>query len=275
MRPVVLVHGFLHGSWCWSPVTELLAGRGIPSVAVDLDGHGLKSRSPVSRWGRPFDPAAFATEPSGVAAITATSAASTLTGQLKVIGGGEPCTVVAHSMGGVVATAAAELEPSLFAHLVYVAAFAPVTGKPAAEYFADPENEGSLLPPLLAADPATVGALRFDTGDLTRHAAFRETFYGDVDDATAAAAIRLLGTDAPVGIAAEAFPVTAGRYGSIPHTYVACTKDNAIPVALQWRFIDEINTVSNVPTQVAVLDSSHSPFLSQPAALAAVIARAC
>jgi pimeloyl-ACP methyl ester carboxylesterase len=58
MSPVVLVHGFWHGPWCWSLVTEELAARGIPSVAVDLDGHGLKSRSPSSRWERPFDPAA-------------------------------------------------------------------------------------------------------------------------------------------------------------------------------------------------------------------------
>ncbi|MFG2793767.1 alpha/beta fold hydrolase [Streptomyces sp. NPDC048419] len=44
--PVVLVHGFWHGSWCWSLVSEQLASRGVASVAVDLDGHGLKSRAP-------------------------------------------------------------------------------------------------------------------------------------------------------------------------------------------------------------------------------------
>ncbi|MGW7380602.1 alpha/beta fold hydrolase [Streptomyces sp. NPDC054794] len=41
---VILVHGFWHGSWCWSLVAEQLAARGIASVAVDLDGHGLKGR---------------------------------------------------------------------------------------------------------------------------------------------------------------------------------------------------------------------------------------
>jgi hypothetical protein len=35
-----------------------------------------------------------------------------------------------------------------------------------------------------------VGALRFDTGDLGRHAAIREAFYGDVDEVTAEAARR-------------------------------------------------------------------------------------
>jgi pimeloyl-ACP methyl ester carboxylesterase len=271
---VVLVHGFWHGSWCWSLVAEQLAARGIPSVAVDLDGHGLKSRSPASRWSRPFDPAAFAAEPSGVSAITASSAAVTLVRQIRVIGRGEPCVVVAHSMGGAVATAAAELEPSLFARLVYVSAFAPVNGA-TAEYSASPENKGETYTSLLAADPLAVGAARLDTGDVGRHAAIRETFYGDVDEATAEAAISLLEPDGPIGIPAEACPVTADRYGSIPHAYVVCTKDNAIPVALQRRFIDEIDVVSATPTAVTELDSSHSPFLSQPAALAAVIAGTC
>ena len=274
MRKVTLVHGFWHGSWCWSLVTEQLAGRGVQSVAVDMDGHGLKSGSPRSRWGRPFDPAAFAVEPSPVAGVTASSAAETLVGQLKVIGGGEPCVVVAHSMGGAVATAAAELAPELFAHLVYVAAFAPVSGLPAGAYIGSPEDEGSMVPRLLGADPAVTGALRIDTGDLGSHAAIREAFYGDVDEATATAAITLLGPDAPIGIPAEAFTVTDGRYGAIPHTYVTCTRDNTVPIALQRRFITEIDAVSQEPTTVVELDSSHSPFLSQPAALAAAIAEA-
>ncbi|WP_369394373.1 alpha/beta fold hydrolase [Streptomyces sp. CG1] len=274
MPTVILVHGFWHGSWCWSLVAEQLAASGIPSVAVDLDGHGLKSHSPRSRWHRPFDPAAFAAEPSGTSPVTASSAAVTLVQQIRVIGGGEPCVVVAHSMGGAVATAAAELEPSLFAHLVYVSAFAPVNGA-AAEYSASPENEGETSSSLLVADPLVVGAARIDAGDPGRHAAIRETFYGDVDEATAKAAISLLTPDGPLGIPAEAFAVTADRYGTIPHSYVVCTKDNAIPPALQRRFVDEIDTVSVMPTKVTELDCSHSPFLSQPAALAAVIAGTC
>jgi pimeloyl-ACP methyl ester carboxylesterase len=68
--------------------------------------------------------------------------------------------------------------------------------------------------------------------------------------------------------------VTPGRYGTIPHTYVTCTRDNTVPIALQRRFITEIDAVSQAPTTVVELDSSHSPFLSQPAALTAAIAAA-
>jgi pimeloyl-ACP methyl ester carboxylesterase len=98
-------------------------------------------------------------------------------------------------------------------------------------------------------------------------------FVASVD--CAAVAITLLSSDAPAGVPAEAFTVTRGRFGAIPHTYVACTKDNTIPIALQRRFITEIDAISQTPTAVIDLGTSHSPFLSQPAALAAAIAQAC
>jgi len=158
MRTVILIHGFWHGSWCWSRVTEQLAADGVRSVAVDADGHGLNSRSPVSRWGRPFDPAAFA----------------------------------------------------------------PVTGSPARHDVVSPDNAGELVSGLLAADPAVVGALRIDPGDLGRHAAIRE-----------------------------------------------------VREPLQRRLVSDIDSISKNPTDVVEFDSSHSPFLSRPAELAAAIAELC
>jgi pimeloyl-ACP methyl ester carboxylesterase len=271
--PVVLVHGSWHGSWCWCLVTEHLAGLGVPAVAVDLDGHGLKGPSPAARWGRPFDPAAYATEPSPVAGVTVSSVAATLIGQLRRIGNGRPCVLVAHSMGGAVATAVAEQVPELVSELVYLSAYAPVSGRPVSYYFGLPEA-GHAVIDLLVADPAVVGAFRLDTGDPERHPAIREVFYHDVDDATAAAATALLTPDGPAAIAGETVTVTAERYGSVPHTYVVCLQDKAFPVALQRRFVSEIDAVSAEPTTVRELDTSHSPFLSRPAELAEAIAAA-
>jgi len=269
--PVVLVHGMWHGGWCWSLVTEELAARGLRSVAVDLDGHGLKARPPRSKWGRPMGTEAFATEPSRVAEVSALSAAATLVEQIRRIGGGGLCLVVAHSMGGVVATAAAEDAPELFAGLVYVCAYAPVSGLPAAAYAVSQENAGVRMDGLIKGDPRKTGGLRIDTEDVSLHAKIREAFYNDLDEATATAAISLLSTDGPAGIPATAFEVTAARYGAIPHAYVMCTRDNMVRPALQRRLIKEIDAVSARPTVVTELDSSHSPFLSQPGALADVI----
>jgi pimeloyl-ACP methyl ester carboxylesterase len=255
-------------------VTGMLAARGVPSIAVDLDGHGLRSRSPQARWARPFDPAAYATEPSPAATITASSAAASLVEQIRQAGGGRPCLVVAHSMGGIVATAAAELAPELFARLVYVTAFAPVSGLPAVAYLAAPENDGEHVSGLLRADPATTGALRLDTGDPAGHAAVRDALFHDVDEPTATAAIALLSPEGPAGIAAESFKVTAHRYGSVPHTYVVCTGDRGVPPALQRRFVKEIDDVSTTETTLVELNTSHSPWLSAPHDLADVIASA-
>jgi pimeloyl-ACP methyl ester carboxylesterase len=274
ITPVVLVHGMWHGSWCWSLVTGPLAAAGVPSLAVDLEGHGLKGRSPESRWSRPFDPAAFAAEPAPSAAVTASSAAADLVRQIRRAGGGRPCVVVMHSMGGVIGTAAAELAPELFAELVYLSAFAPVSGLPAAAYISSPESAGSLVPALLAADPAAIGALRQDTGNRAGHAAIREAFYHDVDQETADAAIGLLSPDGPAGFVGETLTITPHRYGSVPHTFIVCTEDKTMPLALQHRFIREIDAVSAAPTTVVELVSSHSPFLSMPDELAAAIVAA-
>ncbi|MFD7026321.1 alpha/beta fold hydrolase [Promicromonospora sukumoe] len=273
MRTTLLVHGAWHGSWCWAPVTPHLAARGVPSVAVDLLGQGLHGRAPDARWARPFDPAAFATEPSPVAGVTTDAAAAALVEQVRLAGGGEPCVVVAHSLGGVVATAAAELAPELFAHLVYVSAYVPVTAS-VADLLASDEAAGGLVPGLLVADPAVVGALRHDPGDPGRRRALREAFYGDVDVATADAAVALLGSDVSVRLPAQQVAVTRGRFGSVPRTYVVCAKDRAIPEPLQRRLVRDLDDVSATPTRVIVLDTSHSPFLSRPDELAEAVATA-
>ncbi|MFD4144560.1 hypothetical protein [Streptomyces sp. NPDC058572] len=113
---------------------------------------------------------------------------------------------------------------------------------------------------LLAADPAVVGAARIDVDDPDRRDQIKEAFYNDVDDRTADAATSLLTPDGPLGIPAEKLTVSAQRYGSIPHAYVTCTRDNAIPLALQHRFLKEIDAISASPPAVTELDSSHSLF---------------
>ena len=56
---------------------------------------------------------------------------------------------------------------------------------------------------------------------------------------------------------------------------LVCTEDQAVPLALQRRFIREIDAVSTAPTTVVELATSHSPFLSAPEELAATIVSAC
>lgn len=39
---IVLVHGALHGAWCWDEVSEHLAAEGFAVLAPDLPGHGSR-----------------------------------------------------------------------------------------------------------------------------------------------------------------------------------------------------------------------------------------
>ena len=40
MASFVLVHGGLHGGWCWKHIVEKLEALGHTALAVDLPGHG-------------------------------------------------------------------------------------------------------------------------------------------------------------------------------------------------------------------------------------------
>ena len=263
--PIVLVHGAWHGSWCWAGIAPQLAAAGRSAVAVDMEGHGLDAVPLASALARPFDAAAFAAERSPHADVTLASAASRLVGQIESVG--RPVVLVAHSMSGHVVSAAAQAVPQLVERLVYVTGFMAASGRPAGGYIQSAENAGELIGPLIAADPVAVGALRLDVGspDPAYRAGLRDALYGDVAPALAEATIRLLSSDCPFGIPIGSTELTREGWGSIPRLYVRCSADRAILPALQTRFIAEADAAfPDNPTRVVDLDTSHSPFLSQP-----------
>ncbi|MBX9387615.1 alpha/beta fold hydrolase [Streptomonospora nanhaiensis] len=272
--PVVLLPGFWHGTWCWAPVAAELTARGRRAVAVDPPGHGLDTRPPVSARARPFDPDAFATEPSLTAGITLESAAADVVARVAHVGGGGPCVLVAHSAAGPVAVQAVEQAPHLFARVVYVCAFMPTAGLPAMAYIGAPENAGEKATPALRADPSTVGTMRLDPGspDPDYRVHLRDLFYNDVDAAVADAAIALLSPDGPIGVMAGTPEATEQGWGSVPRTYVVGTRDNALRPGLQRRFIAEADArFPRTATDIVELDCSHSPFLSMPERLAEIV----
>ena len=86
----------------------------------------------------------------------------------------------------------------------------------------------------------------------------QEVFYNTCSPEVAdAAAARLR----PHTIAAFVQPVTSVAWRDVPATYVICDRDNAIPVPAQEAMSARAGTTHR-------LDSDHSPFLSDPAAVA-------
>jgi len=89
-----------------------------------------------------------------------------------------------------------------------------------------------------------------------------EFFFHDCSPAVAAAAAAQL---RPMSLAAMAGVSRAAAWREKPSTYVVCTDDRAIPVALQRSAAQRAGVVVEMPT-------SHSPFLSRPDELARILA---
>lgn len=232
MARFVLVHGAWHGAWCWEKVAPVLQAAGHTVDAVDLPGHG--------------------DNPAPIGEMTLEAYARCVADHVEAAGG--PVVLVAHSMGGMSVTQAAELVCERIETLVYVAAFLPNDGQSLFQ-LADGDH-GTLVLPNLIVDEAG--------GTCTvAEQALRDTFYGEcsAEDAAQAAA-RLV----PESLQATGAPVrvTAERAGSVRRIYVECTRDRAISIASQREMV-----AARPCEQVLTLDADHSPFLSRPQELAA------
>ncbi len=275
--PFVLVHGAWHGAWTYEQVIPCLATHGHAAIARDLPAHGLNARSPDSYNRRPLDSALYASEPSKVAGTTLDDYVNSIEATIWAIAprAQDQVVLVGHSMGGVPITAVAERMPQKIAHLVYLTAFMPASDVPGVAYISAPENADEMVGAQLLADPAVVGALRMDhrSEDAAYVARGKQAFYGDVSEAQYAAVAHLLTPDVPVAPFATPIRTTRERWGRVQRHYIQCLQDQAIRPALQERFIGEADAfVPGKPTKVHRLDSSHSPFLSQPQRLADLLA---
>lgn len=168
----------------------------------------------------------------------------------SIAAAGDEVVLVGHSYGGAVVSEAGT-EPGV-AHVVYVAAFVPDRGE-------------SVMGLAQAAPPGTLGAaMQFaDDGSVSVDESLRvAVFYADCDpEAAAAAAGRLR----PMQAAPFGAPIGDPAWRHVPSTYVVCTRDEAVDPDLQRTFAARC-------TNTVTLDAGHSPFLSQPGALAEVVA---
>ncbi|WP_433932752.1 alpha/beta hydrolase [Sorangium cellulosum] len=153
--------------------------------------------------------------------------------------------VVAHSYGGLPVTEVAARTGKV-AHIVYLCAFMLGPGESLLSAI------GGQPPPwsIISADGRTVTP-----------ADPRSVFYNDCTEEVAAAAEANL---VPQAMAAFTQPLSAAAWQELPSTYVICERDNAIPVFAQ-------EAMSQRARKVLRLDASHSPFLSQPDEVVAIV----
>jgi pimeloyl-ACP methyl ester carboxylesterase len=155
---------------------------------------------------------------------------------------------VGHSYGGIVISQAAAGVEGV-GRLVYLAAFMT-------------DEDDDELSIMTAHASAVLGAVvPVDGGAGIDPAQAHALFYGDSDEATAAAIVPKL---RPMRGGGDRLTL-APAWKTIPSTYVVCTEDGALPPAAQREMAIRADDVVEWPTD-------HSPFLTRPDELAALIA---
>lgn len=272
---VVLIHGAWHDHHTWDKVVPLLAAAGVPAKAIDLPGAGATAANPKCFETRPIDPAQFTTEPSPNAGVTQeerTEAVITAVREMNAQTGGKSV-VLGHSLGGLTVADTVQSIPDEVSAAVFLTAFMLPPGMVAGQMIEHPTMDDDMVSPLLMADPAEVGALRMDAAsdDPGYVAGVKECFYADVSDEDFDALRNHLHSDEPAQVAGRPSPITSEAFGSVPRHYIRCLQDRAITIAGQDEMVRLVDEALGSATNVHTLDTSHSPFLSQPEALADLI----
>ena len=164
-----------------------------------------------------------------------------------------PVLLVGHSYGGVVITEAGP--DAQVAGLVYIAAFAPDRGESVATLIKEPPP-GAPVPPIL---PPRDGYLLLDP------AQFPAAFAADVDADRAAF---MADAQVPWGVGALNGAVREPAWRTKPSWYLVATDDRMIPPPAQRSM------AAHAGSTVVEVAGSHAIYVSQPQAVAALIAQA-
>ncbi|MFI9066628.1 alpha/beta fold hydrolase [Streptomyces sp. NPDC053429] len=272
----VFVHGAFANSFLFAPLQAELALHGHRSLAVDLPGHGFEATFPTG-YQAPQDLDALAAEPGGIKGVTLADNAARVIEVLEQAKRNGPTVLVAHSRGGVTATAVANARPELIDRIVYVCAWCPVD-LAVGDYYAQPEMadvDATAFASALVGNPAELGLLRvnFRTADPAVLAAFKGAFAADLTDDEFRTVLNTFQPDENLDAGTSADRAQAATWGRIPKTYVRLTADASIPLAAQDRMIREADALTpGNPFEVRTLPGSHLSWLVRPKPAAELLA---
>jgi len=244
----ILIHGGFHGAWCWDRVVPELERLGHAAVALDLPGHGERAAERPANFRGRIQPI------------------------LDMLKDGD--VLVGHSGGGYDISVAANEDPGKVGHMIFLAAGLPIEGKSVVEATggATEEEAGGGTRATKLMDDST-GMLRFlkplpdGTMEWTSKEGAREFFYHDCDDATVDWAFSKL-TPGISPFPEKKLHLPAFWQAQIPRSYILCKEDRSKPLSMSREVIRRLGV------EPLVIDSSHSPFLSKPAELAAMFVQA-
>jgi pimeloyl-ACP methyl ester carboxylesterase len=230
MTTYVLVHGALHGSWCWERVAGTLRDAGHAVDAVDLPGRDGTGSADFQAYTRVVAAAVDRAEP--------------------------PVVLVGHSFGGVTVSQFVESAPDAVAGLVLVNALLVEDGEAVLSKLQTAGEECVFLRPgalVFSEDGSSVSVARSFVVD---------GFYNRCSAADAEWAAGQLCAE-PVSPLMVPLHLTAAGFGSVPKVYLGSRDDRVLP----WWF--QVKMSKAAGAQLVELEGDHSPFLSVPGDLVA------
>ena len=238
--PAILIHGAWQGAWVWDRLIPLLASpAGIKSIAVDLPGNGTDG-----------------TKPADVSLELYVDHIGKVLKQLP-----ERVSLVAHSGGGIIASAVAERFPERIGRIAYVAGM----------MLPDSVSYADIVTELKDKHPNATGIaphLIWSPDRLTSRVPVQAAlsfFFHDCPTVEAMTAAQRLTPQPDRGRAVSA-RLTPQRFGRVPRLYVEAEVDRSIILPCQ-RHMQAL-----VPgAEVVILPTGHVPHLAAPNLLAGVL----
>jgi pimeloyl-ACP methyl ester carboxylesterase len=230
---IVLVHGAWSDATAWQAVVPILQAQGDEVITVNLPGHGNDTTS-------------FAT----------IGLQSYVDAVKSAIGNRKNVILVGHSMAGIVISQVAEAIPGQIKTLVYLAAYLPQNGESLLSLAK--QDADSHIGKYLQVTESTGSAMVAKEGIIDVFAADAPAQIDDVIINSVKAE--------PLAPLATPVALTAAKFGSVRKVYIHTINDHAVSFSLQQKMVKD-SPVSKEYT----LTSSHTPFISMPGKLAAIL----
>ncbi len=233
-KTFVLVAGAWQGAYVWQYVKADLEKSGQKVVVVELPAHGDDNTA--------------------IAGLSIDVYSNKVIDAINAAGG--KVILVGHSMAGVVVTATAEKIPNQIEKLVYIGAFLPANGQSLLDLAGT--DTFSLLGPALipSADQSTLDVKADSRINI---------FCQDGSDEVKNLMLSKFRVE-PAFPFTNKVALTDANYGRVDKYYIHTLQDHAISMSLQSRMV----TAAHITKEYSV-NTGHSPFLSKPDDVAAIL----
>jgi pimeloyl-ACP methyl ester carboxylesterase len=235
-KTFVLVHGAWLAPYAWEKVDRILTKNGNKVIVVELPGHGGDTTAPQTLSLDVYKKAV-------IDAIDKTT---------------EKVVLVGHSMAGMVISVVAEEIPEKIERLIYVGAYVPANGQSLLA-LASTDAQALLGPSLIPSEDKLTLTIKKEN--------ITNIFCADASPELQALLLKNYKPEPAIPFT-NPVNLSDARFGKVGKSYIHTAQDHAIGIDLQNRMVSTASI-----RDVYSLDSSHTPFLSMPEKLSALLIR--